>query len=194
MKIFLVIGLAAAIILVAGYGGVVSIDAAFNKSSFHVEASKITDAASVNGSEHVECTLNESGEVMVEEAESVYEEDGKIRLGGISFFTSLGSGLEEARATEKWTFVYLHSNSCGWCRKFEAETLTDPGVISIVEASFVPVAVEVTEQKDLAGNFRVYGTPTMVFLDSSGEEIHRVRGFMVAESFITELDKVKRQS
>jgi thioredoxin-related protein len=188
MKILLVIGLATAIILAAGYGGVVSIDAAFNTSS------KNTNAMSVNESEHVECTLNESEEVLAEELPSVYEADGKKRLGGISFFASIESGLEEARATGKPIFVYLHSNSCGWCKKFEAETLTDLGVMSIVESSFVPVAIEVNEQKEAAGKFRAYGTPTMVFLDPSGDEIYRVRGFMVAKSFITELDKVKRQS
>ncbi len=191
MKILLVIGLVAAIILAAGYGGVKSIDAAFNDSGFQPETSKITGALSVNESEHVACALNESEEDLLEDAPPVYEEDGKKRLGGISFFTSLESGLEEARLTDMRVFIYLHSKSCGWCKKFEAEVLTDPVVISTVEASFVPVVIEVNEQKDLAGKFKVYGTPTMVFLDSGGDEIYRIRGFVDAESFAAALDEIK---
>jgi thioredoxin-related protein len=190
MKIFIFIGLAAAIILVAGYAGGKSIDNAFDESSFQAEASKITDASTVNDSEHVACILNESEEVLEEEVPSVFGEDGKILLGGISFFTSLESGLDEARATETPIFLYLHSKSCGWCKKFEEEVLTDPGVISIVEASFVPVLIEVNEQKDIAGKFEVYGTPTMVFLDGD-QEIGRVIGFVDAESFSATLNEMK---
>lgn len=187
MKLWIVLGLAAAIILVAGYGGVVSIDNAFNESSIQAEASKITTVASVNGSEHVECTLNES-----EEAPIVFDDDGKIRLGGLSFITSLESGLEEARTKDRAIFIYLHSKSCGWCKKFEEEVLNDPSVISIVEASFVPVAIEVNEQKGVARKFRVYGTPTMVFLDPGGGEIDRIRGFVDSETFVAAMNGLDR--
>jgi thioredoxin-related protein len=53
------------------------------------------------------------------------------------------------------------------------------------------VAIEVNEHKDMAGKFKVYGTPTMVFLDPSGDEIERIRGFMDAESFASALDEIK---
>jgi thiol:disulfide interchange protein DsbD len=189
MKILILIGLATAIILVAGYGGVKSIDKAFDESSFQADAS-ITDASTVNESEHVECTLNESEEFLVEDVPSVNEDSGKKRLGGISFINSLESGLEEGSSTKMPIFLYLHSKSCGWCKKFEDEVLTDPGVISIVEASFVPVVIEVNEQKVMAGKFKVFGTPTMVFLDGD-KEIGRVRGYVDAETFSATLNEIK---
>ncbi len=191
MKILIVIGLAAIILLVAGYGGVKSIDNAFEESTFQDEASKITNSTSVDESEHVECTLNESEDNLLGDVLPVYEAVEKISLGGISFYTSLDSGLIAAKLTKKPVFLYFNSKSCGWCKKFEAEVLTDSGVISTVESSFVPVAIEVNEQYHMAGKFNVYGTPTMVFLDPSGDEIERIRGFMDAESFAASLDEIK---
>jgi thiol:disulfide interchange protein DsbD len=191
MKILFVIALAVMIILVAGYGGVKSFDKTFDESSFQDEASKIADDSSLNESEHVECTLNESEDDLLGDVLPVYEAVEKISLGGISFYTSLDSGLVAAKLTKKPVFLYFNSKSCGWCKKFEAEVLTDPDVISTVESSFVSVVIEVNEQYHMAGKFRVYGTPTMIFLDPSGDEIHRIRGFMDVESFITELDEVK---
>jgi hypothetical protein len=123
MKILFVIALASMMIMVAGYGVVKSIDNAFDEPSFQAEASKITNATSVDESEHVECTLNVSERDLVGGVPPVYDRGGKIRLGGISFFTSLDSGLEEAKSTEMSLFLYLHSMSCGWCKKFEAELL-----------------------------------------------------------------------
>jgi thiol:disulfide interchange protein DsbD len=191
MKILLVIALAVAILLVAGYSGVKSIDNAFDEPTFQDEASKITDAATVNESEHVECTLNESEDDLLGDVLPVYEAVEKISLGGISFYTALDSGLVAAKLTKKPVFLYFNSKSCGWCKKFEAEVLTDPDVISTIESSFVSVVIEVNEQYHMAGKFKVYGTPTMVFLDPSGDEIERIRGFMDAESFAASLDGVK---
>jgi thioredoxin-related protein len=188
MKILIFIGLAAVIILVAGYGGVRSIDNAFDESSFQAEASKITDASSVNESEHLECTLNDSEDDLLGDVLPVYEAVEKIHLGGISFYTSLDSGLVAAKLTKKPVFLYFNSKSCGWCKKFEEEVLTDPDVISTVESSFVSVVIEVNEQYHMAGKFKVYGTPTMVFLDAVGSEIGRIRGFVDAKSLIVELE------
>jgi thiol:disulfide interchange protein DsbD len=188
MKILMVIGLAVSVMLLADYGGVLSIEKAYDQPTYQLNGSLLADFTPVADGEHVECTLNES-----EAALPVYDEGGKIRLGGLDFTTSLESGLEEARSMDRPVFIYLHSWSCGWCKKFEEEVLTDPEVISIVKSSFVHVAVEVNEQRELTGRFNVYGTPTMVFLNRDGVEIGRIRGFVDAETFASKLDETKEK-
>jgi len=190
MKKSWIVTLVAVIILVAGYGSMKSFDKSIDESSFQAEALKTADALSANESEHVECDLKDSKDKPIGNAPNVFDGDGKIRLGGIGFFTSLESGLEKAKSTERTVFLYLHSKSCGWCKKFEEEVLTDSVVISVVEDSFIPVAIEINEQKDLAEKFKVYGTPTMVFLEPGGDEIYRIRGFMDAKSFAATLDEI----
>ncbi len=177
--------------LLAGYGGVQSIEKAFDGVSSQAKATEITSVSDVEG-EHIDCFLNETGEGASEsDALQVVGEYGKIRLGGVGFLGSLESGLEEAKSTGRPVFLYLHSRSCGWCKRFEEEVLSDPYVISTVETSFVPVAIEVNEQKDMAARFRVYGTPTMVFLGPDGAEIGRIRGFEDTQVFAAALDEMK---
>jgi hypothetical protein len=68
---------------------------------------------------------------------------------------------------------------------------TDPRVVQLVDENFVPVRVHVREQKDdfkrLGAQYGAQWTPTILMLDSSGEERHRVEGFLPADDFIPQL-------
>ncbi len=182
MRIFFLIGLAVLAVFLAGYGGVLSIEKNVDASLDGAEGANQGAVSKVNESEHAECLQKDSES----EDHSAFREkgsDGTVTLGRVVFYTSLESGAERAKRSGKPVFLYLHSWSCGWCKKFEDEVLTEPGVVSMLESSFVPVAVEVDEQREIAQRFMVYGTPTMVFLDSDGEELTRNRGFVDAEGF-----------
>jgi TolA-binding protein len=67
----------------------------------------------------------------------------------------------------------------------------DPRVVQLVEENFVPVRVHVKEQPDdfkrLGAQFSAQWTPTILVVDSSGEERHRVEGFLPIEDFIAQL-------
>jgi thioredoxin-related protein len=203
MKTFLAIGFVAIIMLFAGYGGVVSIDRAFGESKINIESDLLecdlnetetllkVQFSEKNGEEIEECALNHLEEKQnLEGSELPIKEKGTIRLGGLNFFSSLDAGLAEARMQGKPAFVYFRSSSCGWCKKFEDDVLTDSRVISILEISFIPVSIEVNQQKDVTNRFRIYGTPTMVFLRGDGIEVERIRGFVDARTFVAALDGI----
>jgi hypothetical protein len=67
----------------------------------------------------------------------------------------------------------------------------DPRVVKFVDENFIPARVHV---KDDSALFQKYGekynaqwTPTILELDSTGEERHRIEGFLPLEDFLAQL-------
>jgi hypothetical protein len=67
----------------------------------------------------------------------------------------------------------------------------DSHVTTFVSEHFIPVRVHVKEQADefqrLGERFGAHWTPTTLVIDPSGEERHRIEGFLPAHDFIGQL-------
>ncbi len=65
-------------------------------------------------------------------------------------------------------------------------------MVRFVNENFVPVRVHVRNQADefkrLGARYGVQWTPTILVLDSSGEERHRVEGFLPVEDLLAQLE------
>jgi len=113
---------------------------------------------------------------------------------GPAWVTGMEAGKEKATAQKKPMMVDFYADWCSWCKKLDEETYTDATVMEKAKA-FVCVKVNADEDKASATKYKAEGLPTIVFLDASGNEIHRVTGFEPAPEFATEmqtaLDKVK---
>ena len=68
---------------------------------------------------------------------------------------------------------------------------TDPRVTEVIQESFVPVRAHVKEQagefKRLGERFGAQWTPTVLVIDSKGQERHRIEGFLPADDFLAQL-------
>lgn len=68
----------------------------------------------------------------------------------------------------------------------------DPRVEELVDQEFIPVRVHVQKQKDeYQGLGQKYGaewTPTILMLDPSGNERHRVEGYLPTSEFVPHLE------
>lgn len=67
------------------------------------------------------------------------------------------------------------------------ETHQDPAVVKALNDSFIPVHLEARENLDLAKQFEVRFTPTMLLLSHDGREQHRFGGFQTAAEFLAQL-------
>lgn len=204
MKKLIFIVLAVLIILLVGYAGVASLDRRFDETKIESEgifgrevqretgAILLSNSPVQNDTEVVECPQTDikEGEV-AETAQLPLDGDDEIRLGSVDFITYLGSGLEEVKLNSRLVFVYFRSESCGWCKKFEAEVLTDQRVVSVLEDSYVSVSIEVNRQKEITSDYKVRGTPTLIFLDDELKEIERIPGYVDADTFVSILNKIK---
>ena len=68
---------------------------------------------------------------------------------------------------------------------------TDPRVIDLVTSNFNPVRIHVREDaeawKTVGLELGVQWTPTVLILDPSGVERHRIEGFLPADDFLAQL-------
>ncbi|MFZ2412421.1 MAG: thioredoxin fold domain-containing protein [Candidatus Methanoperedens sp.] len=115
---------------------------------------------------------------------------GKLTLKGVTFLTELSPALEAAKAQGKPVFVYARSETCGWCKKFEAETFTNQSVIKTLNENYILFSIDVDKQKSETRNFRVVGTPTEIFLGPNGTEIKRIRGYVDNETFLNIINEL----
>lgn len=68
---------------------------------------------------------------------------------------------------------------------------TDPRVVDFVTRNCVPVRVHVKQNAEafakLGERFNAQWTPTILLVDSSGEERHRIEGFLPVDDFLSQL-------
>ena len=68
----------------------------------------------------------------------------------------------------------------------------DPRVAGFVSDNFLPVRVHVKDQADdfkrLGERFNAQWTPTVLLVDSNGEERHRIEGFLPVDDFLPQLE------
>ncbi len=112
----------------------------------------------------------------------------KQRHGEIEFY-SFEKGMEEAKRNNKTALIYFRSDSCYWCMKFDEEVLTNKSVVNKIKGDFVPVAVDVDSDKRISARLNVFMTPTILFMDGSGNELKRLIGFRDAVEFLEELKR-----
>ncbi len=104
-------------------------------------------------------------------------QQGKVKLGDVTFLTSYEVGRKLSLETGKPIFLYFHAPWCRWCKKFEAEVLTYKRVVSKLEEGYIAVSVDVDISRGVASDFNIFGTPTILLIDKNGSEILRVRGY-----------------
>ena len=68
---------------------------------------------------------------------------------------------------------------------------TDPRVTTFIVEHFIPVRIHARQQADdfkrLGERFGAQWTPTILIIDPSGTERHRIEGFLPADDFLSQL-------
>lgn len=94
------------------------------------------------------CLSIQSGNSSTDNLSQTKEETGKITLQGLIFNTQVQPAVEAAKAQVRPLFIYVRSEGCGYCKKFEAETFTNKTVIKTLNENFLLLLIDVYEQKN----------------------------------------------
>ncbi len=103
------------------------------------------------------------------------------------FTDNLPAALEKAKAENKSVFMVCSgSDWCGWCKKLEAEVLSDPAFVPAVQDVFELVYIDIPQDKSLlsewgkahneavCAQYKVQGFPTCYILDAEGKVLTRL--------------------
>ena len=124
--------------------------------------------------------------------------------GGIVFFLGLvvlSSCAEQAPPEIKWAFsledalkiasekdqpiiAEFWSDECKWCEILEDSTFTHQSVIDL-SREMVFVRAEAKQDTLRREQYKIAGFPTVILMNSFGEEVDRIYGFLPPEEFVT---------
>ena len=98
--------------------------------------------------------------------------------------TDLSSAINQARSENKSVMIFFDQENCYYCDEFKDNVLSNGDVISELNRNYVLVVIDVNKHPEIASKFKVFGTPTVVFLDSNQKEIERIDGYVGVNEFL----------
>lgn len=110
---------------------------------------------------------------------------------GIKFTeASVSELLKMAEKENKLVFIDCYTSWCGPCKKMARDLFPQPQVGEFMNANFINAKIDMEkgEGPELGKKYNVQGYPTLLILNSKGEELHRLVGGQKADEFI---DKIK---
>lgn len=107
----------------------------------------------------------------------------------IQWRSNLQEALQEAKKSHLPVALEIYMEGCPACGRLARETHPDPAVVVALNKRFIPVRLEARDHLDLAEQYQVTATPTILIFSSDGEEKHRFDGFQPAENYVKELNK-----
>jgi hypothetical protein len=91
-------------------------------------------------------------------------------------------GLFHNATTEKrFVILDLEAVWCHWCHVMEKTTYSDPEVIKLLDAKYIPVKVDQDANPDLANRYGDWGWPATIVFAPDGSEIAKIRGYIEPE-------------
>lgn len=107
----------------------------------------------------------------------------------ISWKYDLIAALKEARDSGKPIMVDFYTEWCGWCKKLDSDTYTNPNVQKLAE-KFICVKVDADKPPNIASRYGVSGYPTVIFLNSSGTAVEKIVGYKAPAPFAQTMSAV----
>ncbi len=88
------------------------------------------------------------------------------------------AAFSESVQKNKPLYIFVYSDECSWCRKFEIETLEKQAVRKLLKANFIPVAIDQLAQPELARQLGIKLVPGNILLTPDRKKLLRFYGFV----------------
>lgn len=141
------------------------------------------------------CTGNSTSEA--KDDKTVKTSAAKSGEAGKAEWVSFDKGMERAGKEKKHMIVDFYTDWCHWCKVMDEKTFSNEEVNAELAANFVTVRIDAEDKNatatykgktynnvELTQAFGVRGFPSLGFLNSDGEVITLVPGYVPPETFI----------
>lgn len=110
---------------------------------------------------------------------------------------SYAEAAKQAEAETKKLMIFLEAEWCMVCKRMHREVFTNDEVFSLINRDFYPVKMDIESdaiipvkgkmisKKEFSKSIGIYGTPTLLFLNSKEEVIGNFVGYSDAEDMIS---------
>lgn len=107
----------------------------------------------------------------------------------IKWITDYDNGMISASQNEMTIIIDFYADWCDWCQKLDYEVYASPEVID-AGSGFTWIKVNVDDKKDLVAKYNIERYPTVLFLNSDGKELDRIKGFVGKDVFLNKMKEV----
>lgn len=98
--------------------------------------------------------------------------------------------FKTAQAENRPVLLNLEAVWCHWCHVMDANTYSDPAVMSFLSEHFIAVKADHDARPDLAGRYRDYGWPATIIFAPDGTELAKRTGYIPPKRMMQLLSKV----
>jgi len=108
------------------------------------------------------------------------------RPSAITWERDYAKAIERARAEKKWIIADMFTDWCVLCKEMDAQTFAEPGLVRKMANEYVWLKLNTETEEDgkrLQKEFAILTYPTILVLDSQGEEVDRIDRFLAAPQF-----------
>lgn len=99
---------------------------------------------------------------------------------------SFDEAVRIADQKNKMIMIDFYADWCGWCKRLDETTYKDADVIAKGK-NLINVRIDADREHELVKRYKISGLPTILFIDSTGKEIHRVVGYRQPQDFVKEM-------
>lgn len=100
--------------------------------------------------------------------------------GPVQWQLSPRTALQTAKEQQRPILMYFTADYCGYCKKLDRNTWSNPAVADKLNSEFVPLQLDGDKFGELAEMLSVRGYPTMVVISPEGKELGRISGYIDA--------------
>jgi len=93
---------------------------------------------------------------------------------------------------DKIIMLDFYADWWGACKRLDADTFTNTEVINFSEKSLISLKVDVDtkEGSEISTEYNIQSLPTIVFVNSSNDELDRIIGYMAPETYLKRLNEI----
>lgn len=98
-------------------------------------------------------------------------------------WVSYPEGITRAAQADRPALVLFYSRSCRVCGVLEKKVFSNPEIAGYINASLIPIRVDISRAEDLVKRYRIFGSPTIYFLKSDSTPIDFIAGYVEPGKF-----------
>ena len=111
-------------------------------------------------------------------------------VDGLNSTLDIEQAFNDSQINNKSVLLIFDQDTCYYCDLFKQDVLSDEDVQSQLNENFIVVFVDINEQYTVAEQLQVMGTPTSVILDSNGQEVARIDGYVSSDDFLDAIKEI----
>lgn len=118
------------------------------------------------------------------------ENNNNQMVDGLNSTSDITQAITDAKNENKKILLIFDQDSCYYCDLFKEDTLSNSEVQEILNKEYVVVDIDINKEGSIASKYKIFGTPSTIFLNKNNKEIHRIEGYVSANEFLDTLKEI----